>query len=192
MVESALYIDMRMLRRLGLLRAGECVHDTVRWSNGGLRVAEARLRVDLSDIDAATITITADIPHSPVRQRIAVEALPCRFGGHRFYFLCPDDGHRCEVLYLRLGRFASRRAHSLGYAVQSMDELSRVRRRRRKLRERLDGKGLTPRPRGANRYAFVMRLTAIQAEERALHTNGLRVVLKNEARRALNPRSGAQ
>lgn len=177
-VEHALSVDVRALRRLGLVRAGECMIDTLHWSNGGLRAAEGRVRIDLSDIDAATVAITARTPHGTLSQRVAIEGIPCRFGGHRFYYLCPDTGRRCEVLYLVHGRFASRGAHGLSYAVQGMDELARVGRRRRKLRDRLAGSGLSPRPRGMKRYALAKRLRSTEEEERALRTEGLRLALE--------------
>lgn len=190
-VERALFIDMRVLRRLGVVRPGECMIDTLCWSNAGLRVAEGRVRVDLSDIDGATMAITAQTPYGTIKQRVAIEAIPCRFGGHRFYFLCPDAGHRCEVLYLVHDRFASRQAHGLSYAVQGMDQLARVRRRRRKLRNRLDGDGLSPRPRGLKRYRLAKRLSATVDEEQALRTEGLRIALEADVRRAKSSRSGA-
>jgi len=183
-VEHALALDMRALRRLGFVRAGECVIDTLCWSNGGLGVGEARVRVDLSDIDRATVAITAQTYGGAIKQRVAIEATPCRYGGHRFYFLCPDRGHRCEVLYLVGGRFASRKAHDLNYAVQGMDRLARIRRRRRKLRDRLDGSGLAPRPRGMNRHVLAERLHAALIEEQALRAETLRHALDTDGRRA--------
>ena len=189
-VEHTLFIDMRALRKLGLVRAGECMIDTLYWSKGSRRVAEGRVRVDLSDIDGATMAIAAQTPYGAIKQRVAIEAIPCRFGGHRFYFLCPDASHRCEVLYLVNGRFASRQAHSLSYAVQAMDKLACIRRRRRKLQDRLDGRGLSPRPRGAKRYALAGRLRTTEEEERMLRAEGLRALLEPDARRTPTDRSG--
>jgi hypothetical protein len=187
-VEHALALDMRALRRLGFARAGECVIDTLCWSNGGLGVAEARVRIDLSDIGSATLAITAQTRGGAIKQRVAIEGTPCRYGGHRFYFLCPDRGHRCEVLYLVGGRFASRKAHGLSYAVQGMDRLTRITRRRRKLRARLDGSGLSPRPRGRNRYALAERLHAAIREERELRAETLRLALDTDLGRARTAR----
>jgi len=173
-VEHVPALDMRALRRLGFLRAGECVIDTLFWSNGNLGVAEARVRIDLSDIHQATLAITAQTRGGTIKQRIAIEAAPCRYGGHRFYFLCPHRGYRCEVLYLVGQRFASRKAHGLTYASQGMDQLARIRRRQRKLANRLDGAGLTPRPRGMKRYALANRLHTLKGEEHVLRAETLR------------------
>ena len=171
---------MRSLRRLGLIHPGECTCDTLRWSNGAGIVAEARVSVDLSDIGSATIRIAAVAPAVPFKQHIAIEAIDCHFGGHRFYFLCPLEGHRCELLYFVNGTFASREAHSLSYIGQRMSELSRVRNRRIKLTARLDGRGLLPRPRGRHRYALVQRLRETTKRERMLFADGLRRIVEHE------------
>lgn len=164
-IEDVPLLDMREIRRLGLVKPGECMVDTLRWSQRGLTVAEARVRVDLSGPEAGSITVT--VLGCPT-QAIAIEGVPCRLGGQRFYFLCPDRGRRCEVLCLVGSRFASRQAHRLGYATQGMDELGRARKRRRKLRERLDGKSLQPRPRGRHRYDLTEQLRWATMTERAL------------------------
>lgn len=182
-VETMPFVDMRALRRLGLIHPGERTCDTLRWSNGAGIVAEARVSVDLSDIDSATIRIAAVSPTPPVQQRIAIEAIDCHFGGHRFYFLCPLEGHRCEVLYFVNGTFASRQAHSLSYTAQRVSELSRARRRRRKVADRLDGRGLLPRPRGRHRYELVQRLRESTKKERKLFAVGLRRIVEHEAQK---------
>jgi hypothetical protein len=182
-VEGTPFLDIRSLRRLGLIRPGECTCDTLRWSNGAGIVAEARVSVDLSDIGSAGIRIAATTPATPFKQCVAIEAIGCHFGGHRFYFLCPLEGHRCEVLYSVNGTFASREAHSLSYIAQRLGELSRVRHRRRKLVDRLDGRGLLPRPRGRHRYALVQRLRETTKQERMLFANGLRRIVEHEAQK---------
>jgi hypothetical protein len=182
-VEATPFLDIRSLRRLGLIHPGECTCDTLRWSNGAGIVAEARVSVDLSDVGSATIRIAAVIVATPLKQCIAIEAIDCHFGGHRFYFLCPLEGHRCEVLYFVNGTFASRKAHRLSYTVQRMGELSRVRHRRRKLDDRLDGRGLLPRPRGRHRYALVQRLRKTKKQERRLFADGLRRIVEQEAQK---------
>jgi hypothetical protein len=62
-----------------------------------------------------------------------------RYGGRRYYFLCPKHGRRCEVLPMVGGVFASRQAGRLTYQSQSADQIDK-------------GK---PRPRGRNRERLV-------------------------------------
>lgn len=174
-VENALALDIRVLRRLGIVRSGECVCDTVHWSIGGLSASSARLRVDLSDIErGGTMTITGDMPGGTIKQVIAIEGVPSSLGGWRCYSICPVTARRCEVLYYAKGRFASRDAQRLSYAVQGMTDLGRARYKVAKLRSRLRGSGNVPRPRGPNRIDTVGRLRDAEFEAKTLYLDRLR------------------
>lgn len=153
-VEQFPVIDLRVLKRAGLLKPGECTYDTLRWRNQDLEALEVRIFVDLSSADDASIRIAGDVPD----QRSAIECVPCHYGGNRYYFLCPLTGARCEQLFLVDGIFASRKAHRLTYASQSEDDLSRARRKVRKLHRQVKGDVRYVRPRGSNRYAKVKGL----------------------------------
>lgn len=169
-VEDALALDIRTLRRLGLIRPGECVIDTVNWLISSPSTLCARLRIDLCDIDrGGTMRITGDMPGGTINQHITIDLVPSSFGGHRCYFICPISGARCEVLYLARGHFASRSAHRLSYAVQNMTDLSRARRRAAKLRRRLKGDGGLPRPRGRKRTNVAERLHDAEAKARMIY-----------------------
>lgn len=112
-VEDVLSLDVRVLRRLEVLRAGECMCDTVRWSMNSLSAPKARLRIDLSDIERGGImTIVTHMPDGAINQSIAIEAVPSALGGWRCYFVCPVTARRCEILYYAAGRFASRQGQS--------------------------------------------------------------------------------
>lgn len=174
-VEDVLALDIRELRRLGVVRAGECVIDTLHWSIGGLSTSSVRLRVDLSDIErGGTMTIVGDMPDGTIRRDIAIDGLPSSLGGWRCYFLCPVTGQRCEVLYYAGGKFASRNAQRLSYAVQNMTDLSRVRAKATKLRNRLHGSDNVPCSRGRNRIAIVERLREAEFEAKTLYLDRLR------------------
>lgn len=174
-VEEMLALDIRVLRRLGVVRAGECTCDTVQWSIGGLSASSVRLRIDLSDIErGGGMTISGDMPDSAINQHFAVEMVPSPFGGHRCYFICPLTARRCEVLYYAGGRFASREAQRLSYAVQGMNEMSRARRKAAKLRSRLKGSIALPRPRGRNRIDTVRRLRVAELQTKTLYLDRLR------------------
>lgn len=174
-VEDALALDIRALRRLGVVQAGECVCDTVRWSIGGLSAPSARLRVDLSDIKrGGVMAIIVDLPDDAIKQHVAIELMPSPFGGYRCYFVCPVTARRCEVLYYARGRFASREAQKLSYAVQGMSYLSRARHKAAKLRSRLCGSGNLPRPRGSNRIDLVRRTQEAEFEAKTLYLDRLR------------------
>lgn len=174
-VEEALALDIRVLRRLGVVQARECVCDSVRWSIGGLSTSSARLRVDLSDIErGGMMTITGDMPDGSIKQRIAIVGVPSSLGGWRCYFICPITARRCEVVYYAGGRFASRNAQRLSYAVQGMTDLSRARHKAAKLRSRLHGSSNLPRPRGPHRIDMVERLHDAEFEAKTLYLDRLR------------------
>lgn len=183
-VEEMLTLDIRALRRLGVIAPGECIIDTLHWSIGGLSTACVRLRIDLSDIErGGVMTIIGDMTDGAINQPVAIEMVPSPFGGHRCYFICPITARRCEVLYYARGRFGSREAQRLSYAVQSMNDVSRARRKAAKLRSRLCGSGDQPRPRGRNRIDKVGRLRQAEFEAQTLYLERLR---------ALSGWSGAQ
>jgi hypothetical protein len=80
-----------------------------------------------------------------LEQRISLTTTRPRFGGTRWWFICPVTGERVGRLYLPPGasQFASRRAHGLAYACQTESINERAARRRRKLLARL-GDGDAP------------------------------------------------
>lgn len=174
-VEQFPVIDLRVLRRAGLLKPGECTYDTLRWRNQDLEVLEVRILVDLSDADDASIRIVGDVPD----QRAAIECVPCPFGGQRCYFRCPLTGTRCEQLFLIDGIFASRTAHRLTYASQSEDGLSRARRKVRKLHRQVDGDSRYARPRGRNRCAKVQSLQQAKRDARERYYERLSVMVSD-------------
>jgi hypothetical protein len=113
---------------------------------GGQRSAanfEARLQFPNAYVQLEFLI--ADGRSQPTRQRISLTATRPRFGGMRWWFICPVTGERVGRLYLPPGasQFASRRAHGLAYACQTESISARAARRRRKLLARL-GDGDAP------------------------------------------------
>ena len=172
-VEQFPIIDLRVLKRAGLLKPGECTYDTLCWRNQDLEALEVRIFVDLSDADDAVIRIAGDVAD----QRAALDRVPCPFGGYRCYFLCPLTGTRCEQIFFVDGLFASRKAHKLTYASQSEDKLSRARRKVRKLHTQVDGNTRYARPRGRKRYAKVQEFKHAKRDACDLYRNQLRTMV---------------
>lgn len=172
-VEQFPVIDLRVLKRAGLLKPTECTYDTLRWRNQDLNALEVRIFVDLSDVADAAIRISGDVPG----QRAAIECVSCRYGGFRCYFLCPLTGTRCEQLFHVDGQFASRKAHRLTYASQCEDDLSRARRKVRKLHRQIEGDARYSQPRGRNRYSKLKKLRAAEREALALYRDRLRALV---------------
>jgi len=173
-VEDVLALDIRLLRRLGVVAPGECIIDTVHWSIGGPNAPSARLRIDLSDIKrGGVMAIRGTMPGGTIIQDVAIEIAPAPFGGHRCYFICPATARRCEIIYFARGRFASRKAQRLSYAVQGMTEWSAAVSKATKLRKRLHGAAALPRPRGRNRIALAQRVRDAEIAAKALYHSRL-------------------
>ena len=75
----------------------------------------------------------------PLDQRVRLEAVPCRFGGARWWWVCPATGRRAATLYLPVGgaRFLSRQAYGLAYASQREDWIDRAHRHAARVHKRL-------------------------------------------------------
>lgn len=178
-VEQYPAIDLRILRRAGLLRAGECTYDTLQWRNQASNALSARIFIDLSDPECAWLRIIVSACDGTIKSRIEIACVPCPFGGIRCYFICPLNATRCEQLFLVSGIFASRNAHSLSYAVQSENQLSRARRKVRKLHRQVDGDIRYVRPRGRNRWQKVQQLKIAERDARDIYHERLRSMTKN-------------
>jgi hypothetical protein len=175
-VEQYPAIDLRVLRRAGLLAAGQCTYTTSHWENQAPEALSVRIFIDLSDTGDASMRIVRSEDYGAMAERVAIECIPCPYGGVRCYFLCPLIGVRCEQLFLADGIFASRKAHKLTYASQSEDELSRARRKVR-LHRQIEGDFRYTRPRGRNRWRIVQELGAAKTEARALYHDRLRALV---------------
>lgn len=173
-VEQYPAIDLRILRRAGLLRAGECTYTTLHWRNQAPETLSARIFIDLSDTGDASMRIAASDHNGTIADRVVIECVPCPYGGFRCYFLCPLTGGRCEQIFLVDSAFASRKAHSLTYASQSEDGLSRARRKVRRLHRQVDGDARHPRPRGRNRWRMVECLRGAERQAQMLYRDRLR------------------
>lgn len=178
-IEQFLAIDLRILRRAGLLRGGECTYTTLHWRNQAPGALSVRIFIDLSDADDASMRIFGSSDDGAITQRVAIECVPCPYGGSRAYFLCPIKGSRCEQVFLIDAIFASRQAHTLNYASQSDDVLSRARRKVTKLQRQVEGDVRYRRPRGRNRWRNVQRLKSAKIEARMLYGERLRTLLRD-------------
>lgn len=165
-VERAMGLDMRHLRRIGLVRPSARAESVIGWTFRGAPAGSVSLAIDLRNPLAgfAELRFVAGGQPDATPQRIEIDATPCRFGGHRFRFVCAHTGRRCDVVYSGGRDFASRQHHRLVYAAQTEDTLARLRRAREAARERALGEKGQPRPRGANRERLV---AAWRAAERA-------------------------
>lgn len=152
-VDAAIRLDLRVMRRQGFLVPGAVTSGVQRWHRRatGEETGSVGVTVNLADPDAGFVVVRFNLNGDPRVQEIPLANLAMRYGGRRYYFLCPKHGRRCEVLPMVGGVFASRQAHRLTYQSQSEDQLGRMRERARELQKRLWPDKGKPTPRGANR-----------------------------------------
>ena len=156
-VDAAIRLDLRVMRRQGFLVPGAVTSGIQRWTRvaTGEESGSVRVSVNLSDPASGSLTVRFNLNGEPKVQTIDLVGVPMRYGGRRYYFICPRHGRRCEVLPSVGGVFASRQAHRLTYQSQSSDRVDRLRDRARKLEKRIWPDKGRPRPRGRNRERLV-------------------------------------
>lgn len=79
-----------------------------------------------------------------------------RYGGIRFWFICPERGKRVGKLYLvpSDGRFVSRHVYKLSYASQMRGKLNRAIDKKWKIMSKVDGISYPERPKGMHQKTF--------------------------------------
>ena len=119
------------------------------WTRHGEAAPWATVDVDLSlyqDRGSAQLSFDVAHYHRPTglrQQTVLLVTTPCRFGGVRWWWVCPATGRRCAKIYLPDGglRFLSRGAgaYRLAYASQRGDNMQRSHGRLARLHRRLGG-----------------------------------------------------
>ncbi len=135
-VDAACRIDIRFLRKHGALKEGRISSGTLRWNRRGEPAGSMGYTVSMCG-DDRRLVLSYAVNGDPRSTTVRLVASPMRFGGYRYYALCPRTLRRCEVLAVVGGVVASRQAHRLTYASQSMDRLGRLRERMDRSERRL-------------------------------------------------------
>ncbi len=146
-VEGSTTLDIRQLMRAGLVPY--CSQSgTMQWTWTSCRPScQAKYNVTLG-ADTGILHLTNMVRFDPAGRAVHLEgqsirlvATPLRFGGCRWWFVCPHFGQRVMKLHLPYGArfFASRQAYRLGYAVQRQSARDQAYRRARKARDRIGG-----------------------------------------------------
>lgn len=145
------------------------------WTTRGEAEPWARVTITLRlDPWRGEARLQYDVPHwsrptGPQDQTVQMETTACRFGGRRWWWLCPATWRRCSKLYLPNGgtRFLSRGpgAYRLAYASQAADAMDRSHARLARLHRKMGGEydyaddPPPPRPKGM-RHRTYERLVA--------------------------------
>jgi hypothetical protein len=135
-VDAVCRVDIRFLRKQGALREGQTVSGILRWTCRGEPSGSMGFTV-VMDPEGRRLILSYSTGGEARTVTVQLDAVPMRFGGFRYYALCPRTLRRCLVLPVVGGVVACRQAHRLTYASQSMDRLGRLRERMDRCEKRL-------------------------------------------------------
>ena len=138
-VEGCPRLELPRLRREGYLKPSCKTTGVWSWTCGGQPAGSVGLVCAANPNGLSELVVSFTIDSKPVEQHIRLEGLPMRFGGWRWFAICPITGRRCTTLVLTSGTdwFASVKAKGLPYASQSETAMARAHRRIAKAEERL-------------------------------------------------------
>ena len=174
-IECARILDIRCFRKLNYLRLGFVTQAAWSWRRNNENNGSVNLIFSMPSPSQALIQIDFSLNGARKHQEVALDAVTCRYGGYRFYFICPASGRRCEVLALLNGYFACRQHHRLTYASQSETALDRMGRRVRRLEAQAKGFGRYRCPRGAKKDRLLTAwLNGLWDWESAIEAEGMR------------------
>lgn len=144
--ESLHRVDVRLWAQRGYFADDNERHFSYNWTRRGEQSGSINVQTNRSRVLLTYRISVNDGGWQNHRDHISMSQTACRFGGMRHWFQCPTCGRRCEVLYLRFGRFACRKCNRVAYTSQSGGELDRLTNKMHKLRARI-GNG---RPKGTH------------------------------------------
>jgi len=130
-------VDIRYIRKQGWLYSG--AQGSLNWSRGGEPSGSVTYRISNS-----TLTLDYNVREyndgwEPVLLDVPLLTTPCRYGGHRYYFQCPNQNckRRCEVLYSAGKYFLCRKCCGYLYKSQVCHPLDRLRIAKEKIGHRI-------------------------------------------------------
>jgi hypothetical protein len=140
-VESGLMLDLGRLMRQGLVRPNGYRSGSIIWTYAETRKERASIgyEADFAAPEQASMRLYYAVNGTPKDYRITMHRTPCRFGGFRWWWVCPRTGHLAAKLYLPPGAtmFASRRAYRMAYRSELGGPMDRSHLRQGRIYEKL-------------------------------------------------------
>lgn len=130
-VEDCLRLDLKRLNALGFFRPGCPVSGEVECASANGHRRRIAVACTVSPPSRSVLVIGLLVGGKRRTQRIELEPVPMRYGGVRWYAMCPIRDTRCTTLLLPPGAagFASNQAWRLPYASQREGPVARAGRR---------------------------------------------------------------
>jgi hypothetical protein len=140
--DECLRLSLSQFKVRGMLRRGCMARREFVWSADGEDMARATVTVDIDCLEPyPQITIAGYRQGRAIDCQLQMVAVPMRFGGERWYAVCPITGRRCTTLVLPPGRFrfASVQGWGVAYGSQREAPIYRAYRAIDKAQSRLHG-----------------------------------------------------
>jgi hypothetical protein len=140
--EECLRLSLSQFKARGMLKRGCMARREFVWSSDGEVMARATVTVDIDCLEPyPQITIEGYRQGGAIDCRLQLVSAPMRFGGERWYAVCPITGRRSTTLVLPAGRsrFASVQGWGVAYGSQREAPIYRAYRAVEKAERRLLG-----------------------------------------------------
>ncbi len=155
-LDNLLSLDINYLVRCGALEKGASMTGILLWLyDNGTERSSLRFSSRVDTVATGHIKLQYRCNEASYNEHIDIEATRQPFGGHRLWFRCPASYKRIATLYLIEGRFVSRHAHPTAYLSQSLCQISRAIKRKRKIGRKIEYDGFwTSRPKGMHHKTY--------------------------------------
>jgi hypothetical protein len=140
--DDCIQLDLSYLKQLDMLKRHCMNRRDLSWSCRGRKTAQLAVVADINCLEPyPCLKITGYANGQRVDCMLFLSSVPMRFGGERWYALCPMTGRKCSTLVLPPGRsrFASVKGWGVSYGSQRECEVHRAYRSIHKAQTRLRG-----------------------------------------------------
>lgn len=124
-------IDIRLMKRKGWFIPGH--KGSLKWTSNGEPSGNINYTCHNNSLTLNYRFRNHGEEWQPVTQIIQLDSSACNYGGNRQWFLCPNCGCRCAILYGADVLFLCRKCYNLPYDSQMLGGISRVIERKHKL-----------------------------------------------------------
>lgn len=177
-VDASRKIDLAWMFRRGYAREGQHLAGSIHWTCGGQPSGSISYATIMNEPGAERLELSYTRGEGDGREQVRQTVRLCftvpRYGGKRWWMLCPFRGIRAGKLYLPPGgdRFASRQAWRLGYQSQRVTKRDAATERLFRLQGKL---GCEPgvdnwpqRPKGMWRRTFKLHMARFEQLDAAV------------------------
>lgn len=168
--EQSLALDVRQLHQKRLLSPGTSF--SWHWTtNHGERAGSIGVSVGHQQVTLNYQWTPDGGDPRPITCPLWIDRTPCNYGGQRPWFLCPQCGRRCAVVYFggRNGRYACRNCLNLAYLSEAEDGIGRLWRKQWRLENRLGPHGTKPKGMHWKTWERISdRITQVEQEKDAM------------------------